>query len=417
MPLDDAFREDIIAHPDDDAPRLIYADWLEEQDTPQDRARAEFIRVQCALARTDEEGPARWVLQKREAELLRSWRGEWSGSLRVLAWGEEFERGFVGSVTLALEHFGARADEVFRLAPVRRLCLTVGTGIADPLSLLRQVADSPHLSRLTSLRLQLHLSAEAVKALFESPYWGSLDELELHCPELGEAEMRALLASPRAGQLQRLALGLDPEVVGVLAEVLTLTRLRSLHLFGGTLSAEVLQRLAESPNLAGVMGRLEALALPGAVLGTLGAEVLAAVGAAPKLRRLDLSSNSIGPDGMRALAASPLLAGVSWLNLSRNVAGALGVEALAGSPHVGALRTLLLHFNGIPDAGARALASSPMLDGLVWLDLAANRITDAGALALARSPCLANLARLELARNDISAAVAEEVLECFGGWE
>ena len=39
---------EIIAHPADDAPRLIYADWLEEHG---DSARAEFIRVQCELAR------------------------------------------------------------------------------------------------------------------------------------------------------------------------------------------------------------------------------------------------------------------------------------------------------------------------------------------------------------------------------
>src|SRR5262249_36789673 len=68
MALDDAFLEDIVAHPEDDAPRLIYADWLDEQDAPEDRARAEFIRVQCALARTEEEGPRRWALQRREAE-------------------------------------------------------------------------------------------------------------------------------------------------------------------------------------------------------------------------------------------------------------------------------------------------------------------------------------------------------------
>lgn len=42
------FLTDIIAHPDDDTPRLIYADWLDEQDKT---ARAEFIRVQCELAR------------------------------------------------------------------------------------------------------------------------------------------------------------------------------------------------------------------------------------------------------------------------------------------------------------------------------------------------------------------------------
>src|SRR5262249_60689283 len=111
--LGGAFLEATRAHPADDAPRLIYADWLDEQGGEEDLARSEFIRVQCALAREEEEGPRRWALQKREAELLRVWRGEWGAPLRDLVWGEEFERGFVSGVTLPLEHFAERADAAF----------------------------------------------------------------------------------------------------------------------------------------------------------------------------------------------------------------------------------------------------------------------------------------------------------------
>ena len=42
MTHDEAFLQAIIDNPDDDAPRLIYADWLEERGDP----RGEFIRVQ-----------------------------------------------------------------------------------------------------------------------------------------------------------------------------------------------------------------------------------------------------------------------------------------------------------------------------------------------------------------------------------
>ena len=38
---------DIIAHPEDDTPRLIYADWLDDHDQSE---RAEFIRIQCSIA-------------------------------------------------------------------------------------------------------------------------------------------------------------------------------------------------------------------------------------------------------------------------------------------------------------------------------------------------------------------------------
>jgi len=45
MTPDDAFIADIIANPEDDTPRLIYADWLEEHGQHE---RAEFIRLQIA---------------------------------------------------------------------------------------------------------------------------------------------------------------------------------------------------------------------------------------------------------------------------------------------------------------------------------------------------------------------------------
>src|SRR5262249_36539754 len=46
MNEDTAFLRAIVADPKDDAARLVYADWLEEHGDP----RAEFLRVDCALA-------------------------------------------------------------------------------------------------------------------------------------------------------------------------------------------------------------------------------------------------------------------------------------------------------------------------------------------------------------------------------
>jgi uncharacterized protein (TIGR02996 family) len=41
------FLADIVANIDDDTPRLVYADWLDERG---EEARAEFIRLQCRMA-------------------------------------------------------------------------------------------------------------------------------------------------------------------------------------------------------------------------------------------------------------------------------------------------------------------------------------------------------------------------------
>ena len=87
----------IRAAPDDDAPRLIYADWLDEHGQPE---RAEFIRVQCELAR-------------RETPALRS------GRSRLLAAHHDF---FAGP--LAAPHLRFRFDRglSWRFRAYRAVC-------------------------------------------------------------------------------------------------------------------------------------------------------------------------------------------------------------------------------------------------------------------------------------------------------
>ncbi len=60
--------------PDDDALRLVYSDWLEENG---DVARAEFIRLQCRLEDMGSEDPEREALLKREKELFTTHGPAW----------------------------------------------------------------------------------------------------------------------------------------------------------------------------------------------------------------------------------------------------------------------------------------------------------------------------------------------------
>src|SRR4051794_10352800 len=91
-----ALLSGILADPEDDGPRLVYADWLEEHG---EADRAEFIRLQCRLATTGEDDPQRAALQERayslEAEHREEWRQEAPGWVRRRA---RFERGFIGYV-------------------------------------------------------------------------------------------------------------------------------------------------------------------------------------------------------------------------------------------------------------------------------------------------------------------------------
>ena len=83
----------IIAAPDDDRPRLAYADWLEEHGR-HDRAR--LIRVQIELARLPENKGDPTALQI-EAEQLEAACEKTLPPLEGINWGS-FERGLVTTV-------------------------------------------------------------------------------------------------------------------------------------------------------------------------------------------------------------------------------------------------------------------------------------------------------------------------------
>src|SRR5262245_5359582 len=74
----DAFLADIRANSEDDNPRLICADWLEDYG---DSDRAELIRVQCEQHRPGVSSDRRRVLACREGELLATHSGRWLGPL------------------------------------------------------------------------------------------------------------------------------------------------------------------------------------------------------------------------------------------------------------------------------------------------------------------------------------------------
>jgi uncharacterized protein (TIGR02996 family) len=82
----EAFLRAIFDAPDDDTPRLVYADFLDENGEPE---RAELIRLQCELARTPvSSDPSQKALRTRERELL----GRLHPELDVINWSWEEQR-------------------------------------------------------------------------------------------------------------------------------------------------------------------------------------------------------------------------------------------------------------------------------------------------------------------------------------
>jgi uncharacterized protein (TIGR02996 family) len=114
MTTSEALLSAVLANPADDLPRLVYADYLEENG---ERERAEFIRVQCEIADIDRKRmvkeripggsvAVRAVAARRERELRpKGDRLYWGTGPYDYITGFEFRRGFVAEVTCTLSQW------------------------------------------------------------------------------------------------------------------------------------------------------------------------------------------------------------------------------------------------------------------------------------------------------------------------
>jgi uncharacterized protein (TIGR02996 family) len=476
----------IRADPADDTPRLAYADWLDENAghstarpagrpegvtaaAPADanRARAEFIRVQCQLARLADEDDRYSELQARELRLFSRYGADW----RDVPAHVEFRRGMLevwGYANPKL--FGGGGRDLFADHPVREVCL----GTQDPDRWGEIAAQCPHLSRVETLRMTsggekiafpdflAMLSSEHLTGLttldasggeygdaglFEIlgsagrrpvrghwdrrrgtssragagllPSLRNLRRLSLHRFRLTDRGVRLLLDSPLADTLTHLDLshngtdnegpGMTAEGVGALVESRLWPRLEELNL--GHL------RLGNDPTAA----RLLFGALPRSNLRVLGlsgyawspdASGAALVGAMVsarswgRLEALALSYNLFSPEDLQALFECPHLAGLRRLHLGGEVGG-LDAAGLAGCPHLAGLTTLRLTCSRFDDDGMAALAASRHLRRLVHLNVDLCPVGDAGVAVFVRSPNAARLRLLEVP------GVGDEALEAI----
>ncbi len=376
----DGFLARIRELPDDDGPRLIFADWLDEQGDP----RGEFIRVQIALARLPDHDRRRVKLLGRERDLLGRYADLWAEPFRGLATGPVFRRGFVEEVKVTARQFLAHPDAVFAAGPVSHLhLLDLGSHLVPVLAmpqlaklsgltvfaqhlgppLARCVAESSYLANLTELRLgRNRLGDDGAESLANSPYLANLDELDLSENELGEVAARAIATSARLGRLRQLEVG--GNAIGPVGSVaLAGLPLRYLGLEGNRVGG---------PRLAGL---------------TRAADLF-------RVEALNLAATGLTPSSLRAALTGLTTAAVEELDLGGNELHDEGAEVLAGCTGLASLRGLRLDANQISDAGVTALARAPHLDRLTVLDLSNNPIGDDGVRAVLESRTLRQLRRL-----------------------
>lgn len=389
---DQALLSTILADPDDDRPRLVYADWLQEHGQL-DQAR--LIRVQIELARLSADAGERSALQVEEEQLEAACESALP-QLDGINWGS-FERGLVGSVYA--ETPAAFQRHASRIADVRSAC-RLSFEKLDGFAVLGQV---PALAQFTEIRAwdidhshardgdREHRFNDDLQAVLASPYCPRFRSLELATCQLGPRGAKALADCPRLESLIHLDLFdnyVGDEGMSALAASPYLTALRTLRIDLNDLSPAGVEALAASVSLGG----LEALFLGEFPPDVIGPAAGLALGRSPyltSLRRLELH-DEIGAEGAAALAQSPNLAGLTYLDL-RCARGPDAARAIAESPYLRQLKTLMLYACWIGDEGAKALARSPVLATLEELHLTYNGLTDAAALALAATPYLEHL--------------------------
>jgi uncharacterized protein (TIGR02996 family) len=375
-----AFLRMTAAAPDDDAPRLIFADWLEECGDP----RGSFIRVQCALATLPADDPRRPDLEQAERHLLAAHAAGWTHDLAGRVSGWQLRRGFVEEVRLSAAAFLEHGPDLLRTGTVRTVRLY---DCGDDLAAL---ARAPALGCVTGLDLcGNHLGDAGLAALLRSEHLRGLRALDLSFNSLSNAGVQALLAAGPWPGLRALDLRGNERITGrgatLLARTQTLPALESLDLRDNQIDGPGVWVLAHSTALP----RLADLGLAGNPIGDAGARSLAESKLLPRLiarsPALDLRQTDLGPSGVQALAAAGRLKPVTVLRLDGNRVGDAGLTVLTASD-LRQLRELHLARNGISDEGAHALAGEPLLSRLTLLDLSDNGLSKAGAVALLSSP-------------------------------
>jgi uncharacterized protein (TIGR02996 family) len=220
-PDQSALYRGIVANPHDDLPRLVYADWLEEHGRDE---RAEFIRVQCALAHSTPDDAGHYDLLERERELaeileeeLRAEEPELPPGFRA---AYSHSRGMLDGVRLDWRDpdmpTGQTVSDLEAVAELLPLCRLEHCGESgyEP----EAANDQPDIAFLRHTISQ-RLTSLSFRFTGSEP---RIDQLEA-----------TLAASPNLGNLRELrlpTLQTDDERFAALARVETLPGLRSLRL-------------------------------------------------------------------------------------------------------------------------------------------------------------------------------------------
>jgi uncharacterized protein (TIGR02996 family) len=347
------FLDAIAAQPDDDLPRLIYADYLEELGDP---LRAEFIRVQIEVAKA----PTPELLQ-RHKQLLFKHGVEWQ--LPGMLGKQFFRRGFVGALWTTAERLLDQPDTL-TLAPLVTELRIVN---ANSTPIVERLARLPGLERIVTLDLRNNNFGidRRIRRFFGAATMPRLKFLNLYMNTVDSDDLMDLIDAPIASQL------VDLDVSG--------------NAFGQP-GIEVLATTSKLAQLRTLIARADEMAHYDCLHAEAGTTL--ANSRHLRLHKLDLADHYLGDAGLISLVGTERVADLTHLGLAYNEIGLMGeagLEALLTSPHLANLNELNLSGNVIPELVVPRLADWPHLERMHWIDLREAMIDDASRQLLRES--------------------------------
>ncbi len=371
----------IVANAEDDTPRLVYADWLDEHEAP---IQAEFIRTQCRLASGSAADPNYPDLLERYAELVAQFRPMANATVLALPPGfvyqadirhgtDHFRRGFLH--TAGAEWTADYRDE-WGPPPTDAELDRVCEGLA------------PLVANTTVRHLVLdEMTPESLARVLVAPGAVALTGLTVQAaddtPDGGDALLRALAAAKSINRLEHLGPTWNATVAGLRALDARFDRLRSFDfpsLSGTAAEIPAIARTRWFRNLrsASVVNMDRALQEP----------LLAAFAQLPHLESLDLRFNH-----RTALKAFGIATGFPALARLRCGSVNVGVAKLARGRFP---RLAELVARGVRPDAFRTLLEAKWLSQLRVLDVFNGVLTDASAVALSQSAAAPHLRILRL---------------------
>jgi uncharacterized protein (TIGR02996 family) len=286
-PAEDGTRARLLAavleSPDDDAPRQVYADWLQEQGDP----RGELISMQCALAANPQYPRQRRDMRQRIAVLLKEHGKAWEEPA-AFAQTRIIRRGFVDEIVSSAKALLGAADALFRAEPVTVMDLS-GVGKAE----CSKLGAAAWMLGVRKLRLRGNLGNPGATALAGSSRLVGLTSLNLGADGVGPAGATAL-AGARIRALRVLSLsdnGIKDDGFIALLDTPLLSRCRRLYAARAGLTGKSALALARASHL----DQLSGLCLGGNNIDDAGATALCKAPQLKNLRRLELDDNFSAP--------------------------------------------------------------------------------------------------------------------------